>query len=105
MESPLLLAGIVLVLLFIGWVLFKFFFRLLKHFILAVVLAVIVALFWYQPFSARPDPNIGKFAYGTVSNSFLGVVVADDKENGSWIIERSGMRTKYPKNKVILKDK
>jgi uncharacterized membrane-anchored protein YitT (DUF2179 family) len=105
MESPLLLAGIALVLLFIGWVLFKFFFRLLKHFILAVVLAVIVALFWYQPNATRPDPNIGKFAYGTVSNSFLGVVVANDKEDGSWIVEKSGMRMKYPKSKVILKDK
>ena len=105
MDSPLYLAGAVLVLLMIGWVIFKFFFRLLKHFILAIILAVTVALLWYQPSSSRPDPNLGKFAYGTNSNSFLGVVVANDKDDGNWIVEKSGMRMKYPKSKVILKDK
>lgn len=105
MESPLLLAGAAIVLLLVGGLLFKFFFKLLKHFILAVILAVVVALLWYQPFSTKPDPNLGKFAYGTVSNSFLGVVVADDKENGSWIVEKSGMQMKYPKSKVLLKEK
>jgi uncharacterized membrane-anchored protein YitT (DUF2179 family) len=105
MESPLYLAGAVIVLLIVGWIIFKFFFKLLKHFLFAVILAVVVAMFWYQPFSTKPDPNIGKFAYGTVSNSFLGIVVADDKENGSWIVEKSGMRMKYPKSKVLLKDK
>lgn len=105
MESPLYLAAAVILLLIVGWIIFKFFFKLLKHFILAVILAVVVAMFWYQPFATKPDPNIGKFAYGTVSNSFLGVVVANDKEGGSWIVEKSGIRTKYSKSKVILKDK
>ncbi|MFN7926687.1 MAG: hypothetical protein U0Y68_01885 [Blastocatellia bacterium] len=105
MESPLLLAGAAVAVLVVGGLLFKFFFKLLKHFILAVILAVIVAALWYQPFSTPKDPNLGKFAYGTVSNSFLGVVVADDKANGSWVVEKSGMRMKYPKSKVLLKDK
>jgi uncharacterized membrane-anchored protein YitT (DUF2179 family) len=105
MESPLYLAAAVVLLLLVGWFIFKFFFRLLKHFILAAILAVVVALFWYQPFSTPQDPNIGKFAYGTSSKNFLGVVVANDKEDGSWIVEKSGIRMKYPKSKVILKDK
>lgn len=99
------MAGAAIVLLVVGGVIFKFFFKLLKHFLLAIILAIVVAVFWYQPFSLSKDPNLGKFAYGTISNSFLGVVVADDKENGSWIVEKSGMRMKYPKSKVLLKDK
>lgn len=105
MDSALYLALAGVVLLIIGWVLFKFFARLLKHFILAVILAVTVALFWYQPTTTRPDPNLGKFAYGVNSNSFLGVIVANDKDDGSWIVEKSGMKMKYPKSKVIIKDK
>ena len=105
MESSLFLAGGVVVLLIIGWMIFKFFTRLLKHFIFAIVLGVIVAMFWYQPGTSRPDPNLGKFAYGVNSNNFLGVIVANDKEDGSWIIEKSGMKMKYPKRNVIMKDK
>ncbi|HEX4950198.1 MAG TPA: hypothetical protein VFZ34_26260 [Blastocatellia bacterium] len=105
MDSSLYIIVGAIVLLVIGWVIFKFFFRLLKHFILAIILGVTVALFWYQPYSSRPDPNIGKFAYGVNSNNFLGVIVADDKEGGSWIVEKSGMKMKYPKSKVLLKDK
>ncbi len=105
MESSVFMVAAAIVLLVVGWVLFKFFFKLLKHFLLAVILAVVVALLWYQPFFTTKDPNLGKFAYGTVSNSYLGVVVANDKENGSWIVEKSGMRMKYPKSKVLLKDK
>jgi hypothetical protein len=105
MESPLYIAGAGLVLLIIGLVIFKFFARLLKHFILALILGVTVALFWYQPSTSPPDPSIGKLAYGLNSNNFLGVVVANDKDDGSWIVEKSGMRMKYPKSKVILKDK
>lgn len=105
MESPLLLAGAAIAVLIVGGLLFKFFFKLLKHFILAVILAVVVALLWYRPDFSTPNPNLGKFAYGTISNSFLGVVVADDKEGGSWIVEKSGQRMKYPKSKVVLKEK
>lgn len=105
MESAFFIVGAATVLLVVGWVIFKFFFKLLKHFIIALILAVVVAMFWYQPFSGTKDPNIGKFAYGTVSSSFLGVVVADDKQNGSWVVEKSGMRMKYPKSKVLLKEK
>ena len=105
MESPLYLILAAVVLLGIGWVLFKFFTRLLKHFILAIILGVLVAMFWYRPSSLPPDPNIGKFAYGVNSGNFLGVIVANDKDDGSWIIEKSGMKMKYPKSKVIIKDK
>ncbi len=105
MDSPVYIAVGIVVLLIIGLVLFKFFTRLLKHFILAIVLAVTVALLWYQPSTSRPDPNVGKLAYGANSSNFLGVVVANDKDDGSWIVEKSGMRMKYAKSKVILKDK
>lgn len=105
MESWILIAVGAVALLIIGWTIFKFFTRLLKHFIIAIILGVTVAMFWYQPTSTRPDPNIGKFAYGVNSNSFLGVIVANDKEDGSWIVEKSGMKMKYPKSKVIIKDK
>lgn len=105
MEFSLYLIGAAGVLLIIGWMIFKFFTRLLKHFIFAIVLGVIVAMFWYQPNYSKPDPNIGKFAYGVNSNSFLGVIVANDKEDGSWIVEKSGMKMKYPKSKVLIKDK
>ncbi len=105
MDSSLYIAGAVLVALIVGWVIFKFFARLLKHFIFAIILGVTVALFWYQPSTSRPDPNVGKLAYGVNSNNFLGVIVANDKDDGSWIVEKSGMRMKYAKSKVILKDK
>lgn len=105
MDSSFYLIGGAVVLLIIGWMIFKFFTRLLKHFIFATILGVTVAMFWYQPTSTRPDPNIGKFAYGVNSNNFLGVIVANDKDDGSWIVEKSGMKMKYPKSKVIIKDK
>jgi hypothetical protein len=105
MESSLYLVVGAVVLLAVGWVIFKFFARLLKHFILAIILGVIVAMFWYPPDSTRPDPNIGKFAYGVHSGNFLGVIVANDKDEGSWIVEKSGMKMKYPKSKVVIKDK
>ncbi len=105
MDSSLYLVVGAVVLLIVGWVIFKFFTRLLKHFIFAIVLGVTVALLWYRPDSTRPDPNIGKFAYGVNSGNFLGVIVANDKDDGSWIVEKSGMKMKYPKSKVVIKDK
>lgn len=105
MESWMLIAGGAAVLLIAGWAIFKFFTRLLKHFIFAVIFSVVVAMFWYPPTSTRPDPEIGKMAYGVNSGNFLGVIVANDKDGGSWIIEKSGMKMKYPKSKVLIKDK
>lgn len=107
MELTAFAAVAVVIFLILAWIVFKFFFRLLKHFIIAGVLAVIVAIFWYSPFeifAPPPKPEIGKFAYGTSSKNFLGVVVADDKEGGNWIIEKSGIRSKYGKNHVTLRD-
>lgn len=107
MESPLYLVAGALVLLIIGWVIFKFFFKLLKHFIMAAILAAAIGVFYYQPwnnFSPTKDPNIGKFVYGLSSSNFLGVVVGDDGEN-SWIVEKSGLKMKYAKGRVVLKDR
>lgn len=92
--------------LVVGWMIFKFAFRLLKHFIIALVLAVIVAVAWYQPwniFAPPQDPNMGKMAYGAISGNYLGKIVANDVQDNSWIIERNGIKTKYAKGKVILK--
>lgn len=108
MEPSIPLAIAAVVLLIVGWVIFKFFFRLLKHFILATILAVIVAIAWYQPWNfltPAKDPNIGKFAYGVSSGNFVGVVVADDKDDNSWVVEKGGMKTKYAKGRVVLKDR
>ncbi len=106
MESSLVLIIAAAVVLVVGWIIFKFFFRLLKHFVIALILAVIVAIAWYQPwniFTPPQDPNIGKMTYGAISGNYLGKIVANDTQDNSWIIERNGIKTKYPKGRVVIK--
>jgi hypothetical protein len=111
MEPVTLIAVIVgaAVLLGLGWVLLKFFFRVAKHIIIAVVLGVAVMLCWYQPWNlnrAAQNPNIGKAAYAATTGNYLGKIVGADDREGEWIVERpGGYHTKYPKSKVNVKDK
>lgn len=109
MEPLTLLTVMVgaLVVVALGWVLIKFFFRLAKHLILAFIVGVVLMLLWYQPWHwGRPakDPNIGKLAYIAGTDRFVGVVVG--AEGNEWIVEKSGgYRTRYAKARLILKDK
>jgi len=110
MEPVTLIAVIVsaVVLLGLGWVLLRFFFRVAKHIIIAVVIGVAVMLFWYQPWNLNraQNPNIGKAAYAATTGKYLGKIVGSDEREGEWIVERSGgYHTKYPKSKVNVKDK
>lgn len=86
----------------------KFFFRLLKHIIIALVLGFALMFFWY--FSSRPaaNPNIGKRAYHTRTGDYLGEVTGEktDPERGPvWIIKPPNQPpTSFSKSRVTLKD-
>jgi uncharacterized membrane protein YfcA len=111
--EPLTLVWVVVgavVLIGLGWVLLKFFFRLAKHVIIALVLGAALMLFWYQPWNwnraAKKDPNVGKLAYVVGTGKFVGVVVGSDDAAGMWIVEKDGgYRTKYAKSRLVLKGK
>ncbi|HWQ32958.1 MAG TPA: hypothetical protein VNQ79_08885 [Blastocatellia bacterium] len=103
----LITGGIVALGLFI--VVAKFFFRLLRHLIIAVVLGVVLMFFWYA--SSRPpkNPNIGKHAYVTRTGEYLGEVTgeATDPQRGPvWIVKPPNQPpTSYKKTAVTLKEK
>jgi hypothetical protein len=86
----------------------KLLWHVLKHAVIAAVIAVVGLSVWYQGMrSPAPDPNVGKRAYLATNNQYLGVVVkeATDSEMGEvWIIESpSGYPTKYRKVRVVLR--
>lgn len=97
-----------IVLLGLGWAAIKFFFRLAKHLIIALILAVILMVVWYQPWNWKnqaKDPNIGKLAYITGTDKFVGVIVGSDNSEGVWIVEMGNHRTKYSKSRLDLRSK
>jgi hypothetical protein len=87
----------------------KLLLRLLKHAVIAAVIAAAALLIWYRGV-LRParDPNIGKRAYLATNDQYLGVVVgaATDTDLGEvWVVEPpSGYKTKYRKSRVVLKE-
>lgn len=88
----------------------RFFLRLLKHIIIAVVFGVVVAFVWVQMQPDAPvNPLIGKRAYSSANGQFVGIVVAsgaDSKLGDVLIIEQpGGNRVKYPKNFLRLRDR
>lgn len=88
----------------------RFFFRLLKHIIVAVVVGVVIAFIWVQMQPGVPvNPLIGKRAYSSANGQFVGTVVAsgtDSKLGDILIIEQpGGYRVKYPKNFLRLRDR
>ena len=75
-TSSVLLGIGVLIALGILWAVWKFFFSLFKHVLLAVLLgAVGSAVYYYYRSSPSPrEPNFGKHAYSKISGQYLGVV-------------------------------
>ncbi len=105
----IIIAG-ALVIVGLGWVVVRFFFRLIKHILIAVILGAVLAFGWYYLFLYAPrDPNIGKRAYVTTTDQYVGEVIAsgnDDQLGPIWIVKSpSGYPTKYRKSRLTLKDK
>jgi hypothetical protein len=111
-EYPIKAAIVIGALLALGllWLVWKFFFKLFKHVIIALLIGAAGAAFYYYRSLPPPrDPNIGKHAYGNVSGRYLGVVEGqgEDAQRGPiWGVRSpDGHLTKYPKSRVTLKDK
>lgn len=100
----------VLVLLLLLWIVWKFFSKLFKYFVIALlIVAAGSALYLYRSLPPLPPDHVGKHAYGLISGRYLGVVEGqgEDKQRGPiWIIRPpGGYPTMYPKSRVTLKDK
>ena len=100
----MIIAG-VLVLVALGWVVVRFFFRLIKHIIIAVILGAVLTFGWYYLFLYTPrDPNIGKRAYLTATGQYVGEVIGS--KNNDWVVKSpSGYPNNYSKSRITLKDK
>jgi len=99
-----------LILLLLLWLVWKFFSKLFKYFVIALlIVAAGSALYYYRSLPPPPPAHIGKHAYGLISGRYLGVVEGqgEDKQRGQiWIIRPpGGYPTMYPKSRVALKDK
>lgn len=105
-TTKLLMAIGLLVLISLLWVVWKFFYTVFKHVLIALFIAAIGSGVYYYVMNQEPpkNPNAGKHAYGVSSSRYLGVIeaAADD----SWIIRQpGGQQTKIAKTRVIVKDK
>ena len=87
------------------WLVWKFFFSLFKHVLTALFIAAIASGVYYYVMSQPPpqDPNIGKHAYGTSSNRYLGVIEAGSDDE--YVVGLAGVKKRYPKGRLIIKDK
>ncbi len=87
------------------WLVWKFFFSLFKHVLTALFIAAIASGVYYYVMNQPParDPNVGKHAYGVSSNRYLGVIEAGTED--SYVVRSGGAQIKYPKAKVVIKDK
>ncbi|MCW5967054.1 MAG: hypothetical protein KIT57_00945 [Blastocatellales bacterium] len=110
MESApwTVIAAIAVAVVLLG-ILARFFFRLLKHLLFALIIGVIAAFIWVQMQPSAPvNPSIGKRAYSSVNGEFVGTVVAsgeDPKLGAVWIIQQpGGYKVKYPKSFLQLRD-
>lgn len=109
-SIKLILIGSALFLLVLFWLAWKFFFKMVKHLIIIVVLGGIFAgVYWYRNQPPAKNPAIGKHAYLTENGKYLGVVEGegDDKRRGAvWNIRLpGGYPLMYGKSRVTLKDK
>lgn len=109
-SIKLLLAGGVLVVLLFLWLVWKFFFSMLKHFIIILILGgVFAGVYWYRSLPPAKNPAIGKHAYLTENSKYLGVVEGegeDPRRGAVWITRFPGDHQKmYGKSRVTLKDK
>lgn len=111
MDSiKLILVGGALFLLVMFWIVWKFFFKMVKHLIIIVVLGGIFAgVSWYRSLPPAKNPALGKHAYLTENGKYLGVVEGegDDPRRGAvWNIRLpGGYPLMYGKSRVTLKDK
>jgi hypothetical protein len=91
------------------WIMAKFFLRLLKHAIIASILAAVVMFFWYQGYKPGVNPSIGKAAYAVSNGDYLGTIIAegnDDRMGAVWVIKSPlGYDRKKSKSTVTVKDK
>jgi hypothetical protein len=94
------------------WVVWKFFYALFKHVLIALFIAAIGSgIYYYVMYQAPPakDLNVGKHAYGASSGRYLGEIEAsqNDPQSGPvWIIRQpGGQQTKIAKARVVVKDK
>ena len=105
-TREMLLAIALLFVLAVLWLAWKFFFSIFKHVLTAVFITILGSGIYYYVMSQPPprDPNVGKHAYGTSSNRYLGVIEAATED--SFVIKQvGGQQTKLPKARVIVKDK
>ncbi len=91
------------------WLVWKFFFKLFKYFIVALVIVLIGAGMSVYRMQPQKNPAIGKHAYLTDSGHYLGVVEGSGEDNRRgevWIIRPpGGYPVMYRKSRVTLKDR
>ena len=105
-TREMVLAIGLLIIMAVLWLAWKFFFSIFKHVLTAVFLAVLGSGIYYYVMSQPPprDANVGKHAYGTSSNRYLGVI--ESATDDSFVIKQpGGQQTKVPKARVVVKDK
>ncbi len=108
-TTKLMIIGGALATLVFLWLVWKFFFSLLKHFLIILLLGAIFAgVYWYR--SRIPDrpSSVGKHAYMTETGKYLGVVEGEGEDNRRgpvWNIRFPGSHPRmYSKSRVTLKD-
>jgi hypothetical protein len=92
------------------WFVWKVYFRLFKHFLIALLIGLAgAAIYYYRSLPPPPDPSLGKHAYLSASGKYLGVVEGQGEDNRRgpvWIIRPpGGYQVIYAKSRVVLKDK
>lgn len=104
-TREMLAAIALLIVAAILWLVWKFFFALFKHVLTALFIAAIASGVYYYVMSQPPpqDPNVGKHAYGTSSNRYLGVIEAGTED--SYVVRLGNAKTTIPKARVIVKAK
>lgn len=90
------------------WFVRKFFFRLFKFFVAALLILLISAGLYVYRMTPQRDPAIGKHAYLKDNGTYLGVVEAsaEDRSRGEvWLVRPpGGYPLMYRKTRVVLKD-
>ncbi len=110
-TTKMVMAIGLLILISLLWVVWKFFYTVFKHVLVALFIAAIGSGVYYYVMNQTPpkDTNLGKHAYGASSGRYLGEIEAaqNDPQSGPvWIIRQlGGQLTKLPKARVIVKDK
>ena len=104
-SREMLSAVALLIVAAILWLVWKFFFSLFKHVLMALFIAAIASGVYYYVMSQPPakDPNVGKHAYGVSSGRYLGVIEAATED--SFVVKLGSAQTKYPKARVTVKEK